>query len=150
MEIKKILWPTDLSRASASALPYVTSLGKLYQAEIVLAFVADDLSDSVPWYGEFEAKHLSEFHDWIVETAGTRMDRICEEELHGCPYFRRMVLSGDAAPELLKLIHEEEIDLVVMTTHGMKGHFPFGSVAEKVVRNSPAPVLTVRPKDAGA
>lgn len=116
----------------------------------MLAFVADDLSECVPWYGEFESKHLREFHGWIVETAGTRMDRICEEELHGCNYFRRMVLSGDAASELLKLIHEEEIDLVVMTTHGMKGHFPFGSVAEKMVRNSPVPVLTVRPGEDGA
>jgi nucleotide-binding universal stress UspA family protein len=52
---------------------------------------------------------------------------------------------GDPAKEILKFIDYEKIDLVVMATHGMKAHFPFGSVTEKVVKNAKAPVLTISP-----
>jgi nucleotide-binding universal stress UspA family protein len=59
---------------------------------------------------------------------------------------------GDPAKEILRFINEQKIDLVVMATHGHGEetgekikHFPFGSVSEKVVRNSPAPVLAINP-----
>jgi nucleotide-binding universal stress UspA family protein len=43
----------------------------------------------------------------------------------------------------MKLIDLEKIDMVVIATHGQKGHFHFGSVAEQVVKNSPVPVITI-------
>jgi nucleotide-binding universal stress UspA family protein len=54
---------------------------------------------------------------------------------------------GDAAQEVLNYIQSEGIDLVIMGTHGRKGleHIIFGSVAERVVKHSPVPVLTVNP-----
>lgn len=147
MEIRKILWPTDLSHSSAAALPYVKSLARKYGAEIILVFVADDMSEHEPWYGEFETKHLKAFHDWIVKQAEERMEKLCKEDLEGCPYFRRRILSGDPAKQILRAIEEESPDIVVMANHGMGGHFPFGSVTEKVVKHSPKPVMTVRPEN---
>jgi len=47
---------------------------------------------------------------------------------------------------LSELIKEIEPDLVIMATHGMAANFPFGSVAEKVIKNSPVPVLSINPK----
>jgi nucleotide-binding universal stress UspA family protein len=50
---------------------------------------------------------------------------------------------GDPAEEILKLAEKEEVDMVVMASHGRKGRFHFGSVAEKVVKNASVPVVTV-------
>jgi len=59
---------------------------------------------------------------------------------------RRILVQGRAAEQILRAIEEYQIDLVVISTHGLTGwrHMVLGSVAEKVVRLSPIPVLTVR------
>ncbi len=49
------------------------------------------------------------------------------------------------AQKILETAKKESVDVVVMATHGRKGHFAFGSVTEKVVKNAPVPVWTVRP-----
>jgi len=58
--------------------------------------------------------------------------------------------SGQPHKEIVHYAAEEDIDLIVIATHGRNGlnHFVMGSVAEKVVRFSPAPVLTVKPRRA--
>ena len=80
------------------------------------------------------------------------MEKICQERLGSCPLYKKHIVVGDPAKEILRFINEEKIDLVVMATHGHGEemgekitHFPFGSVSEKVVRNSPAPVLAINP-----
>ena len=82
-----------------------------------------------------------------MKGAEKALDRVCKEQLQGCPNFQKMILSGDPAQEILKTIEKEGIDLVIMGTHGRKGleHVFFGSVAENVVKKSPAPVLTINP-----
>lgn len=82
-----------------------------------------------------------------MEAAEKLMDRVCRDQMQGCPDFQRIILSGNPASEILKTIDSEAIDLVVMGTHGYKGleHAIFGSVAEKVVKNSAVPVLTINP-----
>jgi nucleotide-binding universal stress UspA family protein len=50
---------------------------------------------------------------------------------------------GDPAQEILKLIDQEGVDLVVMASRGQKGNYRFGSVSEKVLKNSPVPVTTI-------
>jgi nucleotide-binding universal stress UspA family protein len=54
---------------------------------------------------------------------------------------------GDPTAQILKLIQAEDIDLVIMGTHGRKGmeETIFGSVAENVVKKAPVPVLTINP-----
>ena len=60
------------------------------------------------------------------------------------------MLIGYAAKEIINRAHEENVDVIVMGTHGRKGidRILFGSVAEKVVKNADMPVLTVRPSEA--
>ena len=82
-----------------------------------------------------------------LEGAEKLMDRICDQHLQGCPNFRRKVVVGDPGHEIVKTVESEEIDLVIMGSHGRKGpkHTLFGSVAEYVVKHSPMPVLVVNP-----
>jgi nucleotide-binding universal stress UspA family protein len=142
MPIKKILWPTDLSGRAQAALPYVTSLTERYEAEIHVLFVIDDLT-AHRWYGELESDRIDKILEWENKTAKKRLQQLCSDHLSGCPLYIRHVAVGEPAREILKLVEAEKMDMVVMASRGTEGHFAFGSVAEKVVKNSPVPVVTI-------
>lgn len=90
---------------------------------------------------------LDMFKKQALEGAEKAMDRVCEEQLQSCPNPQTRIVSGDPATEILKTIETEDIDMVIMATHGRKGleHIILGSVAENVVKKSPVPVMTVNP-----
>ena len=68
MEIKTILWPTDLSENSLKAGNHVISLSEKYQAEVVLLYVSVDLCSFFPAYGNYPSvEHLNNFRDWELE-----------------------------------------------------------------------------------
>jgi nucleotide-binding universal stress UspA family protein len=148
MEVKKILWPTDFSSAAEAALPYVTSLTQKYNAEIHVLYVIEDIAHHEGWYGDFGVEHVQKLMERARSSAAKRLDQICEKYLESCPLYVKHVAVGDPAREILNLTQKENIDMIVMTTRGEKGQFDFGSVAEKVVKNSPVPV-TVIPKGEG-
>lgn len=143
MEMKKILWPTDFSSNAEAALSHVQSLTEKYQAEIHVLYVIEDIAHHEGWYGDFDRKRVDELMEWGQKTAQNRLNQICEKYLEGCPLYIKHIAVGDPAQEILKLIDAEGIDMVIMSTKGEKSHFQFGSVAEKVVRNSPVPVVTI-------
>jgi nucleotide-binding universal stress UspA family protein len=143
MEFKKVLWPTDFSDNAKKALPYVSSLGEKYQTEVHVLYVIEEIAYHEPWYGVFEEPHMEKIREWEKNTAEKRLNEICHDHLNGCPLYVRHTAIGDPASEILKLIEREKIDMVVMASRGQRGQFSFGSVAEKVVKNSPVPVITV-------
>jgi nucleotide-binding universal stress UspA family protein len=143
MEVKKILWPTDLSGSAEKALDYVTSLSGKYQSEVHVLYVIEQLAHHEPWYGVFEKSHVEKIQEWEEKTAGKRLDEICETFLKGCPLYIKHTAVGDPAQEILQFIEKEKVDMVVMASHGKKGHFRFGGVAEKVIRNSAVPVVII-------
>ena len=143
MELKKILWPTDFSGSAEKALDYVTSLSEKYQTEVHVLYVIEELAHHESWYGEFEQSNIDRIHDWERKRAQERLNEVCESYLLGCPLYVKHIAIGDPAHEILKLVEKEKIDMVVMASHGRKGHFRFGGVAEKVLRNSRVPVVTI-------
>jgi nucleotide-binding universal stress UspA family protein len=143
MEVKKILWPTDFSRIAEKALPHVKSLTERYGAEIHVLYVIEDVAHHDGWYGAFEEKRVQELMEHAGKTATKRLGQICEKYLDSCPLYIKHVAVGDPAQEILKLIDAEKVDIVVMASHGEKGHFRFGSVTEKVLKNSAVPVTII-------
>ena len=143
MEVKKVLWPTDFSSSAEKALPYVTDLTQKYGAEIHVLYVIEDIANHESWYGDFDKSRLDKLMEWADKSAKKRLDQVCEKYLNSCPLYIKHIAVGDPAQEILKLIDEEGVDLVVMASHGQKGNYRFGSVADKVLRNSPVPVTTV-------
>jgi nucleotide-binding universal stress UspA family protein len=145
IEIKKILFPLDLTENSSKILPYVLSISEKYNSLIYLLHVVQDLNK----WGKLYVPHpsMDKFQEEAIESAKKAMDTVCENQLQSCPNFQKRVVSGDTVDEILKVIESEEIDLLIMGTHGRKGleHTIFGSVAEKVVKKSPAPVLVINP-----
>ena len=136
MEVKKILWPTDFSNSAEKALPYVTSLTQKYQAEIHVLYVIEDIAHHESWYGEFDKARVDKLMERANKVANERLSQVCEKYLDGCPLYIKHVAVGDPAQEILKLIDKEKVDMVVMASHGEKGHYRFGSVTEKVVAMS--------------
>ncbi len=143
MELKKILWATDLSANSEKALPFVQSLSERYQTEVHVLYVLEETGHFGSWYGEFDRSELEKMQQMEREKAEKRLDQICTSHLDSCPLYIRHTAIGDPSSEILKLIDHEKPDLVVMATKGRRDRFAFGSVAERVVKHSPAPVLTI-------
>ena len=145
VKIDKILFPTELRDYSLKILPYVLTMSKKFNSTIYLLHVIEDISK----WGGIYIPHipLDMYQIEAMEAAEKFMDKICDDQMKGCPNFERKICSGDPATEILKTIDAEAIDLVVMGTHGYKGleRAIFGSVARKVVKNSPIPVLTINP-----
>ena len=147
MEMKRILWPTDLSRNSAAALDYVAFFSRKLGAEVVLLYVAEDMRRFDHIYGDANAEFLRGLQTLEVKNAQERMERICQERLAGCLAFVREVAIGDPVVEILRIAKEKGVSLIIMATRGSrqdKGAAQFfGSVTDKVIRTSPVPVLVI-------
>lgn len=144
MLVKRILFPTDFSEGSDIALPYAADMAKHYSAKLHILHVMYDVVQATGWY----VPHLSmdEIYKDIEENAKKEMDRYGIEELRGFKDVERTLVKGMPYDEIIKFAAENKIDLIVMGTHGRKGieRVIFGSTAERVVRNAPCPVMSVR------
>ncbi len=143
MEINRILWPTDFSENAATALPVVTSLSQKYQAEVHILYVLKDYPAFGASYGYHDPDDYQKMKDWERQTAEGRLDEICEKFLNACPLFFRHISVGDPAKEILKLIEQEQIDMIVMASRGSESHFDFGSVADRVIKCTSTPTLII-------
>ncbi len=143
MKIKKILWPNDLSKCSEESLPHITSLAEKYIATVYVLYVAEDLAHHKSWYGDFGLSHINKIVEWEKEKAEERQQKVCQKHLEVCAAYSRHIVVGDPAKEILDFIGKEGIDMVVMCRKGEKGNFDMGSVAQKVVSNSPVPVVMI-------
>jgi len=135
---KTILVPTDFQDASLDALATARELGARLGLEVVLLHT---FSIPVTVYPGFDPILVPGLPDEIAAAAKSALDRLAVEQ----GGLRTMLRSGDPATEILKAIEEINPALVALGTHGRKGvaHLLLGSVAEKVVRSSAAPVLTM-------
>jgi nucleotide-binding universal stress UspA family protein len=151
MEVRTILWPTDLSKNSIKAAKHVSSLAEKYQAKVILLYVGVDLASYFRAYGDPSKEQLSHFQDWELKQAKKHLEEVCSKELTACPNIEVKLVHGDAASEILKTINTAKADMVVLTTHGRgqeeldQKSADFGSVAKKVLANSPVPVHLVNP-----
>ena len=149
MEIKKILFATDFSEGSSSALPYAVDIAKRYGAKLYFVHVIYDVATTSGWY----VPHVSmdELYKDMEKNAKAELEKSFIEEMRGFKDVEHVVLKGTPYEELARFAEENKVDLIVIGTHGRKGldRMLFGSTAEQVVRHAPCPVLTVRlPKHA--
>lgn len=145
-EIKRILCAVDLSEHSKEVASYAVLLAKSYGASVIVVYTAPSLSQYVGFH--VPPNTIENFVGEIVTGAEKSMQAFVAENFAGIEA-RGQVLIGYAAEEILKRAHEENVDVIVMGTHGRKGidRILFGSVAEKVVKNADMPVLTIRPRE---
>jgi nucleotide-binding universal stress UspA family protein len=145
IEMKKLLFPVDLSGVSSKIASSVIALAEKLDAEIHIVHVAATLEEIAGLYGPAPA--LVDFEKQVVKGAERELEKFEQNFFRDYPKKKRVVLQGDPVEGLIEYIRTEKIDLVVMGTHGRKGadKILFGSVADQMVKNSPVPVMTVNP-----
>jgi len=147
VNLKKILYPTDFSEYSLAALPYAVDLAGQNDAELFCLHVVEMPKEQY-LTGEYmvplEVPHVSV--DKVLRTARSRLEKFVAENLHDIGKVTSRVLEGVPFIEIIRYAREQSIDLIVIGTHGHSAlaAMLLGSVAEKVVRKAPCPVLTVR------
>ncbi len=142
-KIKRILCPTDFSETSLSALPYAVVIARLFKARLFIVHAVPPAPS--PNIGAGYGPGLDYINCLRVDAEKELNQLMCERIPQGVKV-SRLLVDGDAATEILQAIGSLRIDLIVIATHGRTGfqHLVFGSVAEKVIRMSQVPVLSIR------
>lgn len=142
---KKILFPVDFSEVSPKIAPWVLMVAESFDAEIHLLFVARRLA----YFSDVYVMPVSieRFEGEVINGGETKMEEFVETHFEKYPVIKPKVLLGDATEKILDYITSEKIDLVIMGTHGRKGleRVFFGSVADRVIKMSQVPVLSINP-----
>jgi len=141
IKLQSICVPVDFSETSAAALKYGKALADAFSAKLHLIHVLinwmppGEFPVSPDFYKELESGARKQL-DGLLSVEETKRYQACLELINGNSEFL----------EIIRYAREKNIDLLVLGTHGRGpiAHMLLGSVAEKVIRKAPCPVLTVR------
>ena len=144
-EFKRVLFPVDLSESSDKIVPYVQAVAERFGAQIHILFAARVFDHFTSIYVPHPS--INKFEKELIDGAEKRLYEFVDQHFKEFPHTKTSVVAGDPSEEVLNYIKEHEIDLVIMGTHGRKGmdKIIFGSVAERVVKSAPVPVMVVNP-----
>ncbi len=145
--LKRILLATDFSDCSEHALRYACEFAEAFGAELHLVYVNEPPAAA---YSEFGVGFVGVdgLEEDIKRSAAAKLDGLPDEKWQDKLTVSRAVLFGTPFIEIVRYARENDIDLIVLGTHGRGAiaHMLMGSTAEKVVRKAPCPVMTVRPE----
>jgi nucleotide-binding universal stress UspA family protein len=143
--LQNILLATDFSEPSSAALDYAKALAKAFGARIHVLHVLEDLAAHA-WTTEVYVAALPGVHDEMEKQARERLGAVFSADESVQYQVRTELRTGSPFVEIVRYARDERIDLIIMGTHGRGpiAHMLLGSVAERVVRKAPCPVLTVR------
>ena len=144
LQLGRVLVPTDFSDSSLTATRYAVDFARRFGATLHLLHVIEDPVLYLPMFESFPLPSRQEFETY----AQTRLDNWILADDAETLQIERQWVHGSPFVEILRYARESDTDLIVLGTHGrgLAAHILLGSVAEKVVRKAPCPVLTVRPE----
>jgi len=140
LNVHKVLVPLDFSDPSQQAIQYARRFAAPSQAELLLLYVIEPVAYPA------ELGVVINLDADLAERALGELQKLRQQHLGDYPSARCLVRSGVADAEIVNTARDEHADLIVIGTHGFSGlkHLLLGSTAERVVRDAPCPVLTVR------
>jgi nucleotide-binding universal stress UspA family protein len=144
MKFQKILVPIDFSEFSSNALKYAIGLAEKFHSNLILLHAVVLFEDDVN-----EEERFQEYEEWVRKREKNIDAHMKKNELKanqkGISVDSVILRSVSAADAILEYLNDHSCDLIIMGTHGRTGlkHIFLGSVAEKIVRLSPIPVLSV-------
>ena len=144
--LKNILVATDFSSPSEAALLYGRALARNFHATLHVVHVVGNIS-AMMYGAEVYAIPTIQMQEDVEEAARKQLNELLVDNDTPPLPVRGVVLTSDApATAIVDYAGREQIDLIVTGTHGRGGvaHVLLGSVAERIVRTAPCPVLTVR------
>jgi nucleotide-binding universal stress UspA family protein len=139
MNLQKVLFATDFSPASETALAVATALARAGGAELIIAHVEQ------PPVLLGSEEMMGSLYEINSDRARQQLERILPDA--DDVRYRHELRVGSPAEELAELAQQEQADLLVVGTHGRTTltRLLLGSIAEALVRKAPCPVLTVKP-----
>lgn len=145
IKMKAILHPTDFSETSKHALKYAVSFAEQYEAKLYILHVIEEITGAM-YFDMLQTPPLAQLMTEIEAQAKTALENLLTPEMKEKVRFELLIRRGVPFLETVKAAAELQCDLIVCGTHGRTGlkHALFGSVAEKIVRKAPCPVLSVR------
>jgi nucleotide-binding universal stress UspA family protein len=142
-----ILFATDFSESSEHAFQYALSLARKFDSRLGIIHVINEPVDLRGFY----VPHISfdRLEEEIEQGAWKMMEKFRQSQADDYPKTELFVVPGIPYDEIIRKADEFGADLIILGTHGRTGldHVLFGSTAEKVVRKSPVPVMTIRSKE---
>ena len=146
-KIRRIMHPTDFSKASGAAFARAVEMARADRAELLLAHV---LTPAIPMVGDgYVSPKVYEEIEASARAAGQKhLDALVTKAKKAGVRAKGLLLEGVPHDRIVRAAKAKRVDLVVMGTHGRTGlaRFFLGSVAERVVSMAACPVLTVRGK----
>lgn len=151
----KILVPLDGSELSESIFEHVQEIatGRNVSEVILLRVVEQaETGTSYSWGGVISVEQLATLGEKVRTEATTYMSKVADRLKIEGTAIKTHIVQGSPADSILDYAQENQVDLIIMSTHGRSGisRWAFGSVAEKVIRNSPVPVLLASPNKSRA
>lgn len=142
---KKILVPVDFSQYGDEILRYAREMAQKFDSSIDLIHVIPNMDYFTPYESFMAAENIVAIQKGVEGEVEKDLDEVAKK-LPGISV-KKVIRNGVAFVEILDYVRSEGIDLIIMGTRGRGGleHIIIGSVAEKVLRKSPCPVLAVRP-----
>lgn len=144
LPVQRILCPTDFSGPACTCVRTASELAEHFGAELILVNVVPAIP-TLPPDPNYVFK-IPEYEMYLHADAEEQLRKASAELVGKNVKVRTLVGHGAAADEIVLVAKKENVDLIVISTHGSTGleRWVFGSVAEKVVRLAECPVLTVR------
>jgi nucleotide-binding universal stress UspA family protein len=146
ISLKRVLVATDFGEASDAALAYGRELARSFGARLDVLHVVENVL-SRGFGAEGYVASYPELQAEVEDAARRQLEKIVTDEDRSVLRARPVLLTSNSpAFTITAYASEENIDLIIMGTHGRGAlaHLLMGSVAERVVRLAPCPVLTVR------
>jgi universal stress protein A len=143
--ITRILVPTDFSATSDAALDWAKTVAHTMGASLHLLHVFEDPFVTGAFAAEAYAPMPPATRAALLDDAKARLTHRLSAEERASFRATTEIVTGVSASAIIEYAQDQNIDLIVMGTHGRTGmaHLLLGSVAERVVRTAPCPVLTV-------
>ena len=146
IQLNRILVPTDFSEHSERAAAYALELARRFDAvEVHCLHVSDIPADPLATSAYYMTGPSEHFIDQVREESQKNLDAFIAKNLPDVPV-KKAFVEGRPFVEIVRYARDNKIELMVIATHGRTGlkHALFGSVAEKVIRKAPCPVLVVK------
>jgi nucleotide-binding universal stress UspA family protein len=146
MDIRRILVPCDFSKYAEKALTWALELAERWRSRVLLLHVIPRPSYPPMLMGSYF--DVAQFEASLQAEAEARAKEIVARAGNKAVQIETQVIIGEPFSDICRTAEDEKVDLIVMGSHGRTGlrHVLLGSVAERVVRHAPCPVLVVGKK----
>jgi nucleotide-binding universal stress UspA family protein len=144
LPFKRILCPTDFSEPSFKALEAADELARHFASELILVHVVSPIP-LIPAPEAPTGFNVTLYQKELETSAKKSLNDLVENRVSKELTVRPMVVLGNPAGEIVRIARDEEVDVIVIATHGLMGwrRLIFGSVAARVVRLATTPVFTI-------